>query len=64
MKANASYNIVEGSPIAAGLNIIKDQIIFVHKQAVQDRIYRKLTLAGLFGTSCHGDSRRETGLLK
>ena len=55
---------VEESPIAAGLNIIKDQVIFFHKQAVQDRIYRRLTLAGLFGTQCDRDSRRETGLLK
>jgi hypothetical protein len=62
--ANASYNIVEESPIAAGLNIIEDHIIFVHKQAVQDRIYRRLALAGLFGASCDRDSRRETGLLK
>jgi hypothetical protein len=50
--------------IAAGLNIIKDQIIFFYKQAVQDRIYRRLTLAGLFGTSCDRESRRETELLK
>jgi hypothetical protein len=64
MKANASYNIVEEIPIAAGLNIINDQIIFFHKQAVQDRIYRRLMLAVLFGTSCDRDSRRETGLQK
>jgi len=64
MKANAPYNIVEESPIAVELNIIKDQIIFIHKQAVQDRIYRRLTIAGLFGTSCNRDNRRETGLLK
>jgi len=58
------YNIVEESPIAAGLNIIKNQIIFFHKQAVQDRIYWRLTLAGLIGTSYYRDSGRETGLLK
>jgi hypothetical protein len=51
------------NPIAAGLNIIKDPIIFFHKQAVQGRIWRRLTFAGLFGTSCDKDSSRETGLL-
>ena len=60
MKANASYNIVEQCPIAAGLSIIKDQIFF-YRQAVQDGIYRRLSLAGLFGTSRDRDSRRETG---
>lgn len=37
LKDNAAFTVVESRPIPAGSNIIKDQIVFFHSQAIPDR---------------------------
>jgi len=37
LKDNASFEVVENRPIPAGTNVLKDQIVFFHGQAVADR---------------------------
>ena len=36
LKDNASFEVVENRPIPAGTNVLKDQIVFFHSQAVAD----------------------------
>ena len=37
MKDNASFEVVEHRPVAAGTHVVRDQIVFFHSQAVADR---------------------------
>jgi len=37
LKDNASFDVVESRPLPAGANILKDQIVYFHGQAVPDR---------------------------
>ena len=37
LKDNASYEVVETRPVPMGTNVLKDQIVFFHSQAVPDR---------------------------
>ncbi len=37
LKDNASFELVENRPVPKGTNVLKDQVVYFHAQAVPDR---------------------------
>ena len=37
LKDNASFEVVENRPVPTGTNVLKDQIVYFHGQAIPDR---------------------------